>query len=319
MQAGFALLTTGMTRAKNVAHTMCLSVMIFSVAVLGFWVCGFAVMFGNVGTLPTLGGTDGFVREFTLPLFGKDFGLFGYDGFFLGGRSVQAGFLAFFLFQLMFACTAATIPSGAMAERWRFLSFVILGFFVSMVLYPVYGNWVWGRGWLSQLGANFGLGHGHVDFAGSSVVHMVGGVTALAGARALGPRIGKYKPNGTPNPLLAHSVPQYMTGTLILAFGWFGLNAGNTLAATDPIIARIAVNTALALATGGFTALCYMCSVYKEPDLSFTSAAASAGGPGLHQRRLRLCRALGSRADRRRRGRAGRVEQPVRGADAARR
>ena len=138
-----------------------------------------------------------------------------------------------FLFAAVFMDTAATIPTGAMAERWKFSAFFIYGLFMSMFLYPLYGNWVWGGGWLAQLGVNFGLGHGHVDFAGSSVVHMTGGVTALAGAMVLGPRIGKFRRDGAIGAMPGHNLPMAMIGTLILAFGWFGFNAGSTLAASD--------------------------------------------------------------------------------------
>jgi Amt family ammonium transporter len=277
MQAGFALVETGLTRTKNVAHTMSMNVMIYGLGALGFWVCGFALMFGNYGSLAQLGGTTSLDSEVSVHLFGRTFGLFGSTGFFLSGRAVDVGVLALFLFQLMFMDTAATIPTGAMAERWKFLSFVIYGLFVSTILYPIYGNWVWGHGWLAGLGENFGLGHGHVDFAGASVVHMTGGLTALAGAWLLGPRIGKYRPGGIPNPLPAHNVPMYMLGTLLLAIGWFGFNAGSTLAATDPNIARIAVNTALASAAGAVTAMCYMWLRYKKPDPSFLCNGMLAG------------------------------------------
>lgn len=277
MQAGFALVETGLTRAKNVAHTMAMNVMIYCLGALGFWACGFALMFGNYGHLAQLGSATVLNHEVSLPLFGKSFGLIGYGGFFLAGHSLDAGVLALFLFQLMFMDTAATIPTGALAERWRFLSFVLYGFFVSTVLYPVYGNWVWGNGWLAGLGHNFGLGHGHVDFAGSSVVHLTGGMTALAGALLLGPRIGKYRPGGIPNPLPAHSVPLYMLGTILLAVGWFGFNAGSTLSASDPNIARIAVNTALASAAGAFTAMCAMWFRFRKPDPSFLCNGLLAG------------------------------------------
>ena len=125
-----------------------------------------------------------------------------------------------------------------MAERWKFSAFVVFGFFMSMVVYPLFGNWVWGGGWLATLGANFGLGHGHVDFAGSSVVHMVGGVAALAGAIVLGPRIGKYTKDGEPIAIPGHDIPMALAGTFILAFGWFGFNPGSTLAGGDLRIAR---------------------------------------------------------------------------------
>src|SRR6059036_1023 len=203
MQAGFALVETGFTRAKNVAHTMMMNFMIYAIGMTGYWICGFALQMGGLGALSTMGGTGLLDSEFTISLFGKDFGLFGMKGFFLAGSTYDVAVFALFLFQMVFMDTAATIPTGAMAERWKFSSFVVYGFFISMISYLIFANWVWGGGWLSQLGKNFGLGHGHVDFAGSSVVHMVGGVTALAGAMVLGPRIGKYNKDGSANPIPA--------------------------------------------------------------------------------------------------------------------
>ena len=161
----------------------------------------------------------------------------------------------------------ATIPTGAMAERWRFASFIAYGLFMSMFLYPLYGNWVWGGGWLATLGASAGLGHGHVDFAGSTVVHMTGGVTALAGTLALGPRAGKFRRDGTVLAMPGHNLPMTVAGTLILAFGWFGFNAGSTLSASDPRIATIAVNSMLASATGALAALFYVWSSLRKPDI----------------------------------------------------
>src|SRR5262249_40431318 len=159
--------------------------------------------------------------------------LFGYKGFFLSGASYDAAIFGIFLFQMVFMDTAATIPTGAMAERWKWGSFVVFSFVIAMLTYPIYANWVWGGGWLATLGSNFGLGHGHVDFAGSSVVHMVGGVAALAGAAVLGPRLGKFKKNGEPVAIPGHNLPMAILGCFILAFGWFGFNAGSTLAGTD--------------------------------------------------------------------------------------
>jgi Amt family ammonium transporter len=277
MQTGFALVETGLTRAKNVAHTMAMNVMIYSLGVLGFWICGFALMFGTHGSLDSLRDSTVLTSDITLHLFGKDFGLCGAGGFFLAGQTLNAGVLGLFLFEMMFLDTAATVPTGAMAERWKFLSFVIYGVFVSMILYPIYGNWVWGHGWLSALGRNFGLGHGHVDFAGSSVVHMTGGGISLVGAYLIGPRVGKYRAGGHPTPLPAHNVPMYMAGTLILALGWFGFNAGSTLSASDPNIARIAVNTALSSAAAALTAMCVMWVRYKTPDPSFLCNGMLAG------------------------------------------
>jgi Amt family ammonium transporter len=182
-----------------------------------------------------------------------------------------------FLFQMVFMDTAATIPTGAMAERWKFLPFVIFSFLLSMFIYPIFGNWVWGGGWLSQMGVNFGLGHGAVDFAGSSVVHMVGGVTALAGAMIIGPRIGKYNKDGSANPIPGHHLPMALLGTFILAFGWFGFNAGSSLAGGDLRIAVAAVNTMLASASGALVAMIYMWVKYKKPDPSMMANGMLAG------------------------------------------
>ena len=277
MQAGFALVETGFTRAKNVAHTMMMNFMIYVIGMTGYWIMGFAIQMGGVGALSTLGGTGVLDGEFTISLLGKDFGLFGTKGFFLAGTTYDVAVFTLFLFQMVFMDTAATIPTGAMAERWKFSSFVIYGFFLSMLSYPLFANWVWGGGWLSQLGKNFGLGHGHVDFAGSSVVHMVGGVTALAGAMVLGARIGKFNKDGTANPIPGHNLPMGILGCFILAFGWFGFNPGSTLAGTDLRIAVIAVNTMLASAAGALAAMGYMWARFGKPDPSMSANGFLAG------------------------------------------
>ena len=268
MQAGFAMVETGFTRAKNVAHTMAMNFTVYPIGMLGFWICGFALMFGGVGALATLGGNSALNSEFVIHLLGKPFGLIGMKGFFLSGDSYDVSIFTLFLFQMVFMDTTATIPTGAMAERWRFLPFVVYGFLLSMFLYPIYGNWVWGGGWLAHLGDNFGLGHGHVDFAGSSVVHMVGGVTALAGAMVLGPRIGKFNADGTVNAIPAHNIQMAIVGTFILAFGWFGFNPGSTLAGGDLRISVVAVNTMLASAGGALSAMVYVWRRYGKPDPS---------------------------------------------------
>jgi len=176
-----------------------------------------------------------------------------------------------------FMDTTATIPTGALAERWKFSAFIIYGFFVSILLYPIYGNWVWGGGWLSALGRNFGLGHGVVDFAGSGVVHMVGGICGLAGAIVLGPRIGKYGKDGKPNAIPGHNIPMAIIGTFILAFGWFGFNPGSTLAGGDLRIGVVAANTMLASAGGAMTAMMYMKLRFGKPDPSMIANGFLAG------------------------------------------
>ena len=202
---------------------------------------------------------------------------FGTKGFFLSGDAYDVGVFALFLFSMVFMDTAATIPTGAMAERWKWGSFVVYSLFMSMLVYPIFGNWVWGGGWLSQLGKEFGLGHGHVDFAGSSVVHLVGGVAAFVGARTLGPRIGKYEKDGRVNTIPGHDIPMAILGVLILAFGWFGFNAGSTLSAGDLRIAVVAVNTMLASAAAAVAAMIAITQLRGKPDLSFMANGMLAG------------------------------------------
>jgi Amt family ammonium transporter len=198
-------------------------------------------------------------------------------GFFLTMSSFTPAVATLFLFQMVFMDTTATIPTGAMAERWKIMSFVLFSLVISTLIYPLYANWVWGGGWLSQLGVNFGLGHGHVDFAGSSVVHMVGGVAGLAGAIVIGPRIGKFGKDGKPNAIPGHHIPMAIVGTFILAFGWFGFNPGSTLAGTDLRIAIVATNTMLASAAGAFAAMLYMWSTTGKPDPSMMANGMLAG------------------------------------------
>jgi Amt family ammonium transporter len=277
MQAGFAMAETGFTQAKNAGHTMAMNFMVYAIGMLGYWVIGFALQMGGAGAGSLTGGTGLLDSEFVIHLFGKEFGLFGMKGFFLSGVTYDTAIFTLFLFQMVFMDTTATIPTGAMAERWTFKSFVVYAFFISGIVYPLYANWVWGGGWLSQLGKNFGLGHGTLDFAGSSVVHMTGGVAALAGAIVLGPRIGKFRADGTPNAIPGHHIPMAMVGCFILAFGWFGFNAGSTLAGGDLRIGVIATNTMLASAAGAFASLVYMWFKYGKPDISMAANGLLAG------------------------------------------
>jgi Amt family ammonium transporter len=267
MQVGFALLETGFSRSKNAVHTMAMNLLVYPIGVLGFWLSGFALMYGGVSGFPSLGPGLAAHRELTLSIAGHGLGLLGAAKFALVDIAQDPAHLVMFFFATQFMDTAATVPTGALAERWKLSAFVIYGFFVSMLLYPVYGNWVWGGGWLSQLGSAFGLGHGHVDFAGSSVVHMTGGVTALAGVLVVGPRVGKFRRDGTIAVIPGHNLPQALVGTGILAFGWFAFNTGSTLSAHDPRIALIAVNTMLASATGALTSLLYVWHRHHKPDM----------------------------------------------------
>jgi Amt family ammonium transporter len=279
MQAGFALVETGLCRAKNAGHTMSMNFMIYPMGMLGFYLCGFAFMFGGLGPIATMGNYGGLNGELTVNIFGKPFGLLGYRGFLLQGVGYDTAAFALFLFQMVFMDTTATIPTGGAAERWKFSAFMIYGCCIGTIMYPVFGNWVWGGGWLSQLGTNFGLGHGHVDFAGSSVVHMQGGVIALIFAWLLGPRYGKYDKNGKiAHPIVAHNIPFVMLGTFILAFGWFGFNPGSSLAGTDLRIAVVAVNTMLASASGAIGATLWMWWVRtKKPDPTMMCNGMLAG------------------------------------------
>ena len=277
MQAGFALVETGLTRAKNVAHTMAMNFLVYAIGILGYWALGFAFQMGGAGPLSTFGDDPTLGAEAVVHIAGREFGLFGLKGFFLTPSVLTPGVAALFLFQLVFMDTAATIPTGAGAERWKFSSFVLFSFVISTLIYPIYANWVWGGGWLSALGKNFGLGHGHVDFAGSSVVHMVGGVIAFAVARSLGPRLGKFDALGRARAIPGHSIPLVVLGTFILAFGWFGFNAGSTLAGTETHIAIIATNTMLASAAGPMSAYVYTKVRFGAPDVTMMCNGMLAG------------------------------------------
>ncbi|HEX7492103.1 MAG TPA: ammonium transporter [Candidatus Limnocylindrales bacterium] len=270
MQAGFALVETGFTRAKNALHTMSMNFMIYAIGIIGFFFVGFGIAFGGVGIagISNLGGLHPLHNMLTVDVAGHTWGLFGTTGFALTGASYDVGVIAFFLFQLVFMDTAATIPTGSMAERFRFKPFVIYGLFISAILYPVYAAWTWGGGFLSQLGS-IGFGNGYADFAGSGVVHSVGGWCALAGAIALGPRIGKFNKDGSSNTILGHNQVLAILGTFILAFGWFGFNPGSTFGASGNGALRIgivAVVTLLASGFGAFTAMVYTWMTEGKPN-----------------------------------------------------
>lgn len=200
----------------------------------------------------------------------------------LGGLGANTGVLAFFLFQMVFMDTAATIPTGSMAERLKFVGFVLMGLWVSMFIYPLVGGWVWGGGWLANLGRTMSIGSGAVDFAGSGVVHMIGGAVGLAGAIVLGPRIGKFNRDGSANAIPGHNIALGVLGTIILFFGWFGFNPGSSLGFTGALrnLATLAaVNTLMAGAAGGVAAMLYMwcCSSLRKPDPSMSVNGVLAG------------------------------------------
>jgi Amt family ammonium transporter len=256
---------------------MAMNYLVYSIGILGFWAVGFALQMGGVGAMGTFGNDATLAREITINVAGHQLGLFGATGFFLSPGVFTSGVAAMFLFQMVFMDTAATIPTGALTERWRLPSFVAFSVVISTIIYPLFANWVWGGGWLSALGKELGLGHGHVDFAGSSVVHMTGGVMAFVGAKMVGPRAGKYGPHGEVYPIPGHNLAMVVLGTFILAFGWFGFNAGSSLAGTDLRIAIIAVNTMLASAAGA--AMAYRHTKKKFGTLT-SPCAATACWPG---------------------------------------
>ena len=280
MQAGFAIVETGLSRAKNSNHTMMMNFMVYGVGMLAYWIIGFAIQEGGVGAVANLGGTAPLNGEYAIHLFGKDWGLFGQHGMFLAGATYDVGVMVMFLFQMVFMDTALTIVTGTAAERWKYSAFIISSFFMGAFTYPIYANWAWGGGWLANLGANYGLGHGYSDFAGSGVVHAVGGITALAMAIIIGPRIGKFRRDGTPNSIPGHDIVIVLLGCFILAFGWFGFNPGSTLGAAtngNLRISSVAVNTMLAGMAGSFSAMYYMWLRYGKPDASMTGNGLLAG------------------------------------------
>ncbi len=245
MQAGFAMVETGFTRAKNAVNIIAKNLMDFSVGSIAFFMVGYALMFGA-----------------------SKAGLFGFDKFFLNGV-VDMPDIAFFVFQTMFAATAATIVSGAMAERTKFKAYLFYSVFISALIYPVVGHWIWGGGWLSALG--------FIDFAGSTVVHSVGAWAALVGAIFLGPRLGKYSLDGKARAIPGHNIPLAALGVFILWFGWFGFNPGSTVAGTNLSIAIISATTMLAASAGAVSALFTSWFRFNKPDISMALNGVLAG------------------------------------------
>jgi len=247
MHAGFAMVEAGFTRAKNTVNILMKNFMNVSVGLLLFFLVGYGLMFGK--SCRGFIGTDGFIIDIIDPYSTQNF--------------------AFWFFQAVFAATAATIVSGAVAERIKFYSYLIYCAVLTAVIYPVVGHWIWGGGWLSDIGM--------IDFAGSTVVHSVGGLSALAGAVILGPRLGKYNADGSSNAIPGHNIALSALGVFILWFGWFGFNPGSTLSASSPAVSTIAVNTAVAAAAGSLSAMIFVWIRYKKPDASMTLNGALAG------------------------------------------
>ncbi len=248
MQAGFGMVEAGFIRAKNTCNILTKNFLDFCMASLGFFIFGYAIMFGS----------------------GNDF--LGFNGWFLIGAKSGAGIplYAFWLFQAAFCGAAATIVAGGMAERMKFISYLIYSFVISAFIYPIVGHWIWGGGWLAKL--NF------ADFAGSTVVHAVGGFAALIGTIILKPRIGKYNADGSANIIAGHSIPLASLGVFILWFGWFGFNPGSTLEVGDgSLISRVAINTNIAAAAGGILAMVMVWRMFGKPDLSMAMNGALAG------------------------------------------
>jgi Amt family ammonium transporter len=274
MQAGFALVETGFCRAKHAAHVVSTNFMIFGLGFTAFFLVGYAFMFGG-WSYP---GYFGYDEPIGSALIGSGEWVFLWKGgFALSDIDVTPAIMGFFLYMAAFMDTTATIPTGSMAERWKWNSFVGWGLFCGAIYYPLFGAWTWGGGWLSQLGNSLDLGFGYVDFAGSGIVHATGGAAALAGAIVLGPRLGKFGADGRPRALLGHNIPMAALGTFILLFGWFGFNAGSTFAATDTQFAVAATNTAIAGALGSVAALLYVTKRTGKPDPSMMINGMLAG------------------------------------------
>jgi Amt family ammonium transporter len=279
MQAGFALVETGFCRAKHAAHVVSTNFAIFGLGFVAFFLVGFPIMFSGFSYPGYFGLDKAISPDLGLIQFGDGAWTFLWarSGWGLSGIAYSAPIAAFFLYMVAFMDTTATIPTGSMAERWKWKAFVGWGLFCGALYYPIFGGWTWGGGWLSQLGNNLELGFGYVDFAGSGVVHAMGGIAGLAGALVLGARIGKYGPDGKPRSLAAHNIPMAFLGTFILLVGWFGFNAASTFAATDVRFTVIAVNTAIAAAFGATIAMFYAMKRLGKPDPGMMANGMLAG------------------------------------------
>jgi Amt family ammonium transporter len=280
MQAGFAMVEAGLCRVKNANHTYMMNFFVYGCGLFAYWIIGFCIQMGGAAGNGNLGGLASLAPEHAVSLFGTSWGLWGTAGMFLAGHTYDVGVMVLFLFQMVFMDTALTIVTGACAERWKFLAFAVSSVLMGAFTYPLFANWAWGGGWLSQLGVNAGLGKGYCDFAGSGVVHAVGGLTALAVAMIVGPRIGKFNRDGSANAIIGHDISAVLIGCFILAFGWFGFNPGSTLGASGAGCLRIgsvAVNTMLAGCTGTFGALLYMWCLKGKPDASMSGNGLLAG------------------------------------------
>ncbi|HEX2694155.1 MAG TPA: ammonium transporter [Acidobacteriota bacterium] len=282
MQAGFALAETGFTRAKNAAHTMMLNLMAFGLGVIAFWACGFAFQMGGSGSPmgSAVSAPEAMSKLLGPTIGGNVWGLVGGTGFFLSGVSYDVAAFAIFLFQMVFMDTALTIPTGALSERWKLSAFTIYTLVGGAVIYPIFANWAWGGGWLSTLGKYAHLGHGYVDFAGSGVIHLTGGVMSVTGLIVLGPRIGKYV-KGVAQAIPGHNLPMAFLGCFILAFGWFGFNSGSTLSGTDLRISVVAVNTMLASGAGACLSYFFTWWKFGRPDPSMSINGLLAGLVGI--------------------------------------
>src|SRR5271166_4483542 len=277
MQAGFALLTCGLVQKKNAAHLMMLNFAAYVFAFLAYYAVGYAFQFGavainaaptNLGGVPTL-------NHFLIG--SGQWGFVGGKGFFLVGPAYDSASNCLTLFEVVFMETAGYIIVGAVCERITFWAFLICELFIGAILYPISGCWTWGGGWLSQVGSTLNLGHGYVDFAGSTVVHAVGGFCAMALAIILGPRLGKYGPGGKIRVFPAHNIVYVVTGTFILLFGWMGFNPGSTLGATDLRISVVAINTNLAAVAGSAAAMLLWYFLFGKPDITMACNGMLAG------------------------------------------